>query len=138
MIAAYVRSSKIKVEARQARGLRAALSDAVVSALVVAGAFGSTSLLLAPEPGVVELDIIARPDAMQKGSAVASVPDLLRRHGCWSDGEPAGVEGVPGHVVLTWPGAAGASYAGGDAVGVAFGHVFDIRVPGLVVHGFCP
>jgi hypothetical protein len=61
--------------------------------------------------------------------------DLIERHGCWTDAQPADVE-IPGHVIVTGPGGI-TRYAGPSMVHRALERVFDGKHPRLEVHAFC-
>lgn len=83
-----------------------------------------------------ELAPTAEPAAADP-AAVGSAGRLVDAHDCWTGDAPANV-GVPGHAVVTWPGAPGPAYGGARAVDAALDHLFgDVKTPGLVVHAFC-
>lgn len=66
------------------------------------------------------------------------VDELIAEHSCWSGRAPADMEGkLPGHVVITRPGAAAPTLGGPEDVGRAMEKVFDGRHPRLQVHAFC-
>jgi hypothetical protein len=82
-----------------------------------------------------QADVQAAAD-VPSGPSYAQI--LLERHDCWTGAAPADMEGqVPGHAVVTWPGAVEASYGGGRAVMAALTHVFGTERRGMIVHGFC-
>ncbi len=103
-----------------------------------------TGLALGFTAGLIALSGAVQMDAPPRGSsgpqaAPGSVPWLVERHDCWSGAAPPDMAGaVPGHAVVTWPGADDATYGGRRAVEAALEQVFgDEETPGLEVHAFC-
>lgn len=68
--------------------------------------------------------------------APSAADQLVARHDCWTGQAPADVS-VPGHAVVSWPGAAGPTYGGRRAAAFALEHVFGTEHRGMVVYGFC-
>jgi hypothetical protein len=76
--------------------------------------------------------------AVESPAPPGSPRALIEEHGCWNSPAPADMEGkVPGHVVVTRPGALAPTYAGPRMVDKALGQVFAGEDRGLVVHAFC-
>jgi hypothetical protein len=76
--------------------------------------------------------------ANAQSRAAEQVQSLVDGHGCWT-GSSGHAATLPGHAVLTWPGANKPAYVGAKGVGVALDHLFgDKHRPGLQVHAFCP
>lgn len=121
-----------KVRRTPTRGLNQHLARALVAPF----AFLAAALLVIAFAQSAQTAELAETPAAVPAQQPSAAERLVERHGCWTGAAPADVE-VPGHVVVTWPGAVSASYGGRRAVGAALEHVFGDERRGMVVHGFC-
>lgn len=109
------------------------LASYLARSLIAPFGFLAGALLVLAFASQAETAALAEVDA-----GPSYVERMVERHGCWSGPAPVDMVGeVPGHVVVTWPGAVAATYGGRHAVKVALEHVFGDGVRGMVVHGFC-
>lgn len=103
------------------RGLGSAL---IVTAFITAATLGSAPVSSRPAP--------------EAPVAPGSPEDLIQRHGCWTGKAPADMEGaIPGHVIVTRPGADAPEYGGARLVGLALDQAFNGADNGLTIHAFC-
>ena len=104
------------------------LVAAVATLALIAGSVEDSKQSMAPGDGAM----LIRPHV--KGSPAA----LAEAHGCWTGPAPRDMTGkVPGHVVVTRPGATGPTYGGPRLVAKALDQVFAGIDHGLRVHAFC-
>lgn len=113
--------------------LRGLLLFAVVALALLVTPRTTTGVLTPPVTGA---DAVVRPGTGPAGAGDDAIGDLIRRHDCWTAGQPAAVP-VPGHVVATRSGASRPSYLGAEEVGKALDQVFGGADHDLLVHAFC-
>lgn len=120
--------------------LRLMLTKAVVGTVVSSVLFVGAFLVSSAVNGEVLFQSPSHdePSVDATVSSEEATMDLIVKHECWMGAAPKGMEGkVPGHAVVTWPGADVATYGGPRAVGAGLEHVFDDKHPSLRVHAFC-
>lgn len=113
--------------------LRQKLLTRLVTITALVASFGAVTTL-AP----INTSTAAPETPAQVAPAEGSPEDLIQRHKCWTGEAPADMTGViPGHVVVTKPGAMAPTYGAEPLVAKALGQLFDGQDHGLTVHAFC-
>lgn len=112
---------------------------------ILGAVLGTVGTLLALSQDWIEFSDASSPERAERPLAVGSPEYLIEKHDCWTGAAPSDMEGVlPGHVVVTFPGAVAPTYGGDKAVGIALEQLaHDEVIPGdgedhgVTVHAFC-